>query len=244
MRPVLWGLLVFAVCMPLVFVLFLVAAARYPAMDSFTTSLPSSIRATVAELTMRKMGFGKDAAQRIDRTIRLDPENSDAWSRRCHMTFDDNKIDMAACSKATSLDPSPWNYNELGAAQEHEKNYCAAEESYTSAIRGSSNSSLYLRNMARAALRCGHAGASVAGFEVAEGLDAKPVEDPDDADDVKADLQVDREYLTVAYNRTNQPAKATAVCAKAHADWKTCDCELTDTDVKCSGGPTTPEPKK
>jgi hypothetical protein len=36
MRLVLWGLLVFIVCLPLAFVLYLVAAARYPSMDSFT----------------------------------------------------------------------------------------------------------------------------------------------------------------------------------------------------------------
>jgi tetratricopeptide (TPR) repeat protein len=244
MRPVLWGLLVFVVSLPLVFVLFLVIAARYPAMDSFTMSLPSGIRATVAELTMRNAGFDKNAAQRIDRTIRLDPESSDAWSRRCQMNFGGEKYETAACSKAVSLEPTAWNYNKLGAAQESDKNYCAAEDSYTSAIRASSNSSLYLRNMARAALRCGHVGASIAGFEVAEGLDAKPADDPDDEEDVKKDLQTDREYLTVAYNRSNQPAKATAVCAKAHADWKTCGCELTDTAVTCSGGPASSMPKK
>ena len=36
MRPVLWGLLGFVVSLPLAFVLLIVAAARFPAMDTFT----------------------------------------------------------------------------------------------------------------------------------------------------------------------------------------------------------------
>ena len=98
--------------------------------------------------------------------------------------------------------------------------------------------------MARAALRCGHTGAAIAGFEVAEGLDAKAAADPNEDDDVKTDLLSDREYLVVAYDRTTQPAKAAAICAKAHGDWRTCQCVLTDTDVKCSGAPVEAASKK
>ena len=59
-----------------------------------------------------------------------------------------------------------------------------------------------------------------------------------------ADLLSDREYLAVAYDRTNQPAKATAICTKAHPDWKTCHCELTETSVKCSNAPSASKSKK
>jgi hypothetical protein len=114
----------------------------------------------------------------------------------------------------------------------------------SSAIKASQNSAYYLRNMARAALRCGHLGAAIAGFEVAEGLDAKAAADPDQDDDVKTDLLSDREYLVVAYDRTNQPVKAAAICTKAHADWKACHCELTDAEVKCSGAPVEAVSKK
>jgi tetratricopeptide (TPR) repeat protein len=233
MRPVLWGLLGFIVCLPLAFVLLLVAAARYPAMDAFTMKLPTSLRTAVAELTLRKAGYGKDSAKGIDRALRLDPDNGDAWTRRCHMGA---TVDQEACQRAIRFEPTAWNFNGLGSAQEHAKNYCAAEDSYTSAIRASNNDAFSLRNMARAALHCGHTGASVAGFEVAEGLDAKAASDPDpdDADDAKSDLLADRQYLAVVYDQTNQPAKAAAICAKAHPDWKTCHCELTETDVKCT----------
>jgi tetratricopeptide (TPR) repeat protein len=234
MRLVLWGLLIFVLCLPLAFVLWVAAAAKYPAMDPFTMTLPAGVRATVAELTLRNAGYGKDSTKAIDRTITLDPDNTDAWSRRCQGTFQ-IKGDVASCRKALSLDPSPLNYNGLGLAQENAKDFCAAEDSYTTAIRTLQNDAALLRNMARAALRCGHTPASVAGFEVAEDLDAKSTASPDDdGDDAKSDLVIDREYLTVAYDLSNQPAKAATTCAKAHATWKTCHCELTDSTVKCA----------
>jgi tetratricopeptide (TPR) repeat protein len=223
-------------CGPLVFVLLIVAGARYPAMDAFTMKLPAGFRTAVADLTLRNTGFGKDSAKGIDRAINLDPENVDAWARRCHGNDDETTYDQAACRKAIAFDPSPWNYNGLGATQEKAKDFCSAEDSYTNAIKGSSNNALFLRNMARAALRCGHLGAGVAGFEVAEGLDAKAAATPDEDDDgdVKADLLSDRQYLAVVYNLNKEPTKSAAICAKAHPGWKSCYCELTETDVKCS----------
>jgi tetratricopeptide (TPR) repeat protein len=228
------------------FVLLIIAAAKYPAMDTLTTKLPTELRTTVAELTLRNAGYGKDSVKGIDRTIKFDPDNADAWSRRCHGNLDKTVYDQAACRRAVSLEPTAWNFNGLGATQEQAKDYCAAEDSYTNAIRAESNNATSLRNMARAALRCGHVGASVAGFEVAEGLDAKAAADPDvdEEDDVKADLLADREYLAVAYGRTNQSSKVAAICTKAHPDWKNCRCELNETSVKCSNEPAASASKK
>jgi tetratricopeptide (TPR) repeat protein len=237
MRPVLWGLLGLVLCLPLAFVLLIVLAAKYPAMDTFTMKLPAIVQTTVSDLILQKAGYGKDSAKGIDRALRFDPENADAWTRRCHGNLDGTTSDPATCRKAIALQPTAWNFNGLGAAQEQAKDFCAAEDSYTNAIREATNDAYYLRNMARAALRCGHTGASVAGFEVAEGLDAKAAADPDDDGDTKAGLLSDREYLAVAYDRTNQPAKATAICTKAHTGWKACHCALTETGVKCSGTP-------
>jgi tetratricopeptide (TPR) repeat protein len=248
MRPVLWGLLVFVVCLPLAFVLFLIAAAKYPSLDALTVKLPTGIRTTVADLALRRAGYGKGSLPLVDRAIALDPESPDAWSRRCHGDGDKTTYDQAACRRATRFDPSAWNFNGLGMTQENAKDFCAAEDSYTSAIKASANDAYSLRNMARAALRCGHIGASVAGFEVAEGLDAKAAADPDEDDEIKGDLKADlisdREYLAVAYDRTNQPDKATAICTKAHTGWKSCHCELTDANVKCFEAPAVSASKK
>src|ERR1700704_2632792 len=61
---------------------------------------------------------------------------------------------------------------------------------------------------------------------------------------LQADLLSDREYLAVAYDRTNQSAKATAICTKAPTGWKPCHCELTETAVKCSNAPAATASKK
>ncbi|MGH9595660.1 MAG: hypothetical protein ACRD3K_02565 [Edaphobacter sp.] len=110
----------------------------------------------------------------------------------------------------------------------HAKDFCDAEDSYTTAIRSLQNDPALLRNMSPAALRRGHAPSSV----------------PDDGDDASSDLVLDREYLTVAYDRTSQPAKADATCAKAHTGWKTCHCELTDSPVKCFDASAPPASKR
>ena len=177
---------------------------------------------------------GKDESKALDRVIRLDPENAEAWSWRCHARDNATAADEPACRKAIALGPTAWNFNGLGDVQEHAGEFCAAEDSYTRAVQATTNEALYLRNMARAAIRCGHTGASVAGFEVAEGLDAKAAADPDEDELTKDDLRNDREYLTVAYDRAKQPDKAAVMCTKVHPEWKTCHCELTDSSVKCS----------
>jgi hypothetical protein len=84
MRPVLWGLLGLVVCLPLALVLLIVTAAKYPAMDAFTVKLPPGIQTTIADLIMQKAGYAKDSMKGVDRAIRFDPENPDAWTRRCH----------------------------------------------------------------------------------------------------------------------------------------------------------------
>src|SRR6266481_8677799 len=88
MRLVLWGLLGLVVCLPLAFVLLIVLAAKYPAMDAFTMKLPAEVQTTIADLILQETDYGKDSAKGIDRALRFDPENPDAWTRRCHGNFD------------------------------------------------------------------------------------------------------------------------------------------------------------
>ena len=52
MRPVLRGLLGFVLCLPLAFVLLIVTAAKYPAMDTFTMKLPATVQ-TVSSKSVR-----------------------------------------------------------------------------------------------------------------------------------------------------------------------------------------------
>jgi len=242
MRRIWMGLFIALLCLPLAFTIYLFAAAKLPALDRITLALPMGIRAPIAEIVMRKAGFGKDSAKQLDRVVLLDPENTTAWNRRCSAAKGAEAIQY--CNKAISLRPAAWSYGNLGHAEEDAKDFCAAEASYTSAINHARNNPYYLRNMGIDALRCGHLGASQAGLEVAEALDAKAAakaaanptadDDDDDADASKADLVLDREYLAVVYDRSKEPVKAAEACNKAHPDWKACHCELTDKAVSCA----------
>ena len=252
MRPLGWGLLFAALCLPLAFVIFLTQAARHPALDSVTLSLPDSLRTTIADLALRNAGYGKEAPRAIDRILRIDPNNPDAWQRRCAAYSDDGVLigEVAPCKRALALNSSAVNFNNFGLAQQKAKDFCAAEDSFTSAMHRSQNSPYYIRNMSSAAIRCGHPEAATAGFEVVETLDAKSAAEStnnkDDLDKSKADLLADREYLTVSYLRIHQPQKSANACTRAHPEWTTesCHCELTDTTVKCTGAPASAAPAR
>jgi tetratricopeptide (TPR) repeat protein len=248
MRRIWMGLLIAVLCLPLAFTIYLFAAAKLPALDRVTLALPMGVRAPIAEIVLKRSGYGKDAAKQLDRVILLDPGNTSAWNWRCSAATGVEAI--SDCDKAISLSATAWNYRNLGHAQEEARDFCAAETSYTSAIGKAQNDPNYLRSMGIAALRCGHTPASRAGLEVAEDLDAKTVakadanpqssrseDDDDDPDDAKTDLTLDREYLAVVYDRSKEPAKAVEACSKAHPEWKACHCELTDKVVACTANP-------
>jgi len=240
MRKSVMVLIGVAACTPIAALASLFAAAHFSAMDRLTLAMPMSIRVPVAQIAMDKVGYGKDSTTKIDRVIKLDPENPDAWSRRCGAFDDadsptfDPSLALTQCQKALSLQHTEDNFNGLGLAQEALKDYCAAEDSFTHANSLVNARDAYvLRNMGRAALECGHAASSVAIFEVAEETDAKDVEDDDD----KEDLLLDREWLVLANQANHDPAAATAACAKAHPDWKSCHCIPDGTGVKCTNAP-------
>jgi hypothetical protein len=96
-----------------------------------------------------------------------------------------------------------------------------------------------LRNLGRAAYECGHWASSVVVFEVAEERDAKDAasgDGDDDDEDYKSDLRLDREWLVLANEANRNPKGAAAWCAKAHADWKSCDCAFDGKELKCGQG--------
>src|SRR5580704_17272026 len=71
-----WALLVCILCLPLAFVLYLVAAARYPSMDGFTARLPPVVGSAVSQIALRRAGYGKDDGNAIHRALQLDPESA------------------------------------------------------------------------------------------------------------------------------------------------------------------------
>ena len=254
MRRAWWGLVIVVLCLPLAFSLWLLAAARMPALDASTARLPAVLRSSVAEAILHSAAHGPKALKPIDRALRLDPDSEDGWSRRCSLSEGAEKL--TACSRSLSLSPSMWNYDHVGDAESALGDFCAAERSYTTANRryieathfandedvegdqDDATQAIFVRNMGVAALRCGHLPDSRAALEVAETLDIKLAQpDLNDADgeaEFKEDLAHDRESLSIVYDRQHEAAKSAEACGKAHPTWKTCHCDLTGTAIACA----------
>lgn len=235
MRKALLGCGVAVLCLPLTFVLWLMIAGAWPAMDRITLHLPMSIRETVASVAMQNVGWGKNAQLKLQRVLRLSPDDATAWTRSCEMTAGksgDRRGGVQTCERAVALDDSGWNFDHLGRAQERAGDECAAEESFT---RASSKSSMgyeygHVESMGRASLRCGDLYSARAGLEAAIDLQEKsykaPDQDPDDIDGTRADEKTDREYLIVTLDRLHETRLAKETCSQVHPEWGGCVCAL------------------
>jgi tetratricopeptide (TPR) repeat protein len=229
-RYVLFGLLVAAVCTPLLFVAFLLTAANVPAMDRFTLALPQTIRGAVAQLALSS-GGGTANKKTRERVLKLDPANPQLNGREVTLAqgFSNSVTFSGNNGAATEL-------NKLGLEQEQAGDPCTAEDTFT---RANSNvnggNTQYLRNMGRAAYECGRYAYSVSEFSAAEDDDARNLKtDPEDADDINLDLEYEREWLSLAYTATRQPQLANEACLRAHTGWKGCRCSLKDKKPSCT----------
>jgi len=234
MRKVLLVVAVGVLSLPLIFVLWLLAAVRMPKMDAFTMQMPANIRSVVAEAAVQEMKYGKNELQEIKRVIALDPKNASAWDRLCGLDRNQspNRAGVKTCETALSLDGSSINWDNLGALQEKTGDECAAADAYTKATNKGSSGTYYgyVEDMGRASLRCGKNYDARAGLAAAIELEDKSMKEPDvdDADiaDDKADQLEDREYLIVTLDRLHDAAGAKLACNTAHPDWNGCACKL------------------
>jgi len=233
MRKVLLGLGIGVLCLPMLFVGWLLLASRWAKMDGSTMQAPMALRQTVAALVLQKATFGKAGMPAVDRVLRLDPENAGAWQRRCSVYIWNNDTpSVKDCQKAVELGKEPYSYYNLGRAQDATNDPCSAEESYTAAVSATATNPdfEYVRSMGQSALRCGHLPAAKAGLNLAVELEGKAMNDPDQDDDetanIKKDMLADREYLLVAYQRGGEDTLAGQACTVAHPGWKGCRCDL------------------
>jgi tetratricopeptide (TPR) repeat protein len=246
MRYVWFSLLVLVVCTPLVLVSMLFAEALLPSLDAVTLHEPMGVRKTIAQMAANQAGYGKDAPAKMDRVLRLDPENPEVWTRRCtDSTYPGEgkpprQDALQVCEHAAALDSSSYNWSNVGKAQEATGRYCDAQQSYARASEGITQSDAgNSRAMGRAALLCGHRDIAIAELNVAESADARSLGsaslDDDDRDLYRTGLQTDREWLTFAYANTRQPEQASKFCGLAHPDWQNCRCEVVKGEIKCTG---------
>jgi tetratricopeptide (TPR) repeat protein len=245
MRYVWFGLLVLVVSAPLVLVSILFAEAKLPALDALTLREPMGVRKTIAEVAMNEAGYGKEAKPKLERVLRLDPENPDVWARRCSdLSYRDAKNGtkedpLSVCQHAVGLKSTKYGWMNVGRAQEAKGDYCEAYEAYSSA-RGlmTGNDSYVFQSLGRTALLCGRVDVGIVELKQAADTDAADLttnQDEDEADDSKASLVTDREWLTFAYANTKQPELASQSCGLAHPDWQNCSCEVVKGEIKCDG---------
>jgi tetratricopeptide (TPR) repeat protein len=241
-RILLFTLLVVVVSIPLLIVSLLYAETYLPALDRFTLAMPMPLRTTVAEGILKNAVYGKDYEPKVRRALKLDPSNSDALTDVCSIeTGDDPKPDaIASCKRAIDLDPARYNWSNLAHAQEKAGDVCSAAQSYETAHgKGPSGDSDDLRGMGRTDLQCARIPYSIAELSAARDLDAQYAKnDDDDTGDADEDLKSDNEWLSAAYDASNQPGEAKEACLLAHPAWKTCACVVNQGKVSCTGAAT------
>jgi len=234
MRKVLLVLGIAILCLPMLFVTWLLLASRWQKMDPSTAHAPLTLRQAVASVILQKTTYGKESLPTINRILRLDPQNADAWHRRCSVyAWDDNSTpNLTDCEAAVKFDNAPADYYNLGHIQETTGDPCTAEDNYTEAVSATSSNpdSDYLEAMGRAALLCNHLPASRAGFEAAITTQQKWLnqsdQDEDEVDDAKKDIIADQESLIVIYHRQHEDLLAGKTCTAAHPGWKACSCDI------------------
>jgi len=199
MRKVLLVLGIAILCLPMLFVTWLLLASRWQKMDSSTAHAPLFLRQTVTSVILQKATYGKESLPTIDRILRLDPQNVGAWQRRCSTSAWDKSPNLKDCEKAVKFGAGPADYYNLGHIQETTGDPCTAEDNYTEAVSATSSNpdSDYLEAMGRTALLCNHLPASRAGYEAAITTQQKWLsqndqdEDKDDIDEAKKDILAD-----------------------------------------------------
>lgn len=237
MKRALLVLGIVVLCLPMLFVTWLLLSVSWSRMDATTMKLPSGLRSAVAAVALDRPPFGPD---KIDRVLRLDPDNAKAIGESCRWYSEKKSLQqkLDICRKAVSLEPISGNFYALGRAQEGTDDECTAEETFTRASRSNPDVDNYndVEAMGIAALRCGHLYYARAGLEQASIVQEKVLknskdEDPEEIDDIKDDQKTDREYLILTYDGLHETQLKSQTCKLAHPDWQACDCRL-DEDGK------------
>jgi hypothetical protein len=238
---------VVVVCLPMMFVGWLLLAARWTKMDALTVRMPEGMRSLVVQAML---GHSSDA-KTLRRATLLDPEAMKAWQQqaRAVLTLVDTQLpgqrtppDLQALYKQQVANRAAARALSKK-AEEQGKNgkECAAEDLYTEAASKDVSSEIYsyTEGLGRAGLKCGDLPGARAGLEAAILKETNFIKgtDEDQLTDVRRDLLKDREFLVVVYAKEHESALGRQVCSDAHPGWKGCACALgKDGDVKCEDG--------
>jgi hypothetical protein len=246
MRKVLTIAGIVLLCMPTLFVGWLLAAARLSALDPLTLHLPMPLRSLVAEVAMKRVNPFRPSAA-VDRVLRLDPQNVGALQHRCSAPDATQSVEarVALCQKAVGLDDAESVENGLGRAELSSNDPCAAED----AFRKATSLGTDLRfaradnyDAGLAGVRCGDFELARASFAAALFLDQKALGGAQNggADrllSLQKRIALDNGGLSIAYRGKQQDQLSQEACIAGFPDFKTvCRCDVDkDNHVVCSG---------
>jgi hypothetical protein len=232
-----------AVFLPMVLSLLLLLAVQWRGLDGVTRHAPQAVRSIVAQAIVRVNDTGdvKRSRARAEAIDSVSAKRAEVETPVMYRTSGSagSRADLEQLYKhqrearvdATALAQRAKKLQEAGHG-------CEAEELYTRAASEDSSMEIYqyAEGVGRAGLQCGELPAARAGLEAAvlkQENFLKGTEE-DQLTSVRRDMLKAREFLVVVYERQHESALATAVCSKAHPDWKRCACALDARgDVEC-----------
>jgi hypothetical protein len=236
--------IVAVVCLPMLFMGWLLLAVSWTKMDTTTMRMPEGLRSLVVQAMLEQSSNSDKVMVRAEK---IDLKTADEWHKQ--MAYRASHIiplggrqtppqlqalydrQIADRKAAKALAQQAKEDQQRGRA-------CAAEDLYAEAGNKDQSQEIYqyTEGVGRAGLQCGDLPGARAGLEAAilKQTNFLKGTDEDQLGDVRRDRTKDREFLVVVYEHQQKGGLAAKVCAEAHTGWKGCACALgKDGDVSC-----------
>jgi hypothetical protein len=229
---------VIVVCMPMMFVCWLLLAAKWTKMDALTMHMPEGARSIVVKAMLAE----SSDAPTLQRAGKLDADAVKEWQRRPHFRpgVQPATPPEVQAMYRQQIENRKYAQTLSKKAQEDEQagHACDAEELYTQAAGKYQSPEFYqyTEGVGRAGLKCGDMPGARAGLEAAILIQTNFLKgtEEDQLTSVRQDRLRDREFLIVVYEKQHESALARKVCSDAHPGWKACTCKLASGDVVCA----------
>jgi hypothetical protein len=127
MRRSLIGLGVSSVALPLLLVVWYLAAVGWEPMDALTMVLPQGVRNTISHELLARANFDAKGFPAARRAVKLNPASEDAWTMYCATGVRDGKDlggALQACSHAASMTDMMFHAQVIAEAYEEAHRPC------------------------------------------------------------------------------------------------------------------------
>jgi hypothetical protein len=127
MRKGLIALFVFSLSLPVLLVVWYLAAVGWQPMDLLTMALPQGVRNTISHELLARAQFDAKGFPAAKRAVKLNPASEDAWTMYCATGVRDGKdMDGAlhACSRAASMTEMIFHAQVIAEAYEEAHRTC------------------------------------------------------------------------------------------------------------------------